>query len=112
MRVKVQRDVPRSLCESCKHATIVVGERRRVVECELLCHSGPDGKGIITFEVRECSAWLDKNHPSLVELESIAWILRTDPKRNKIGFVPFKDLKKDEKGETPSPRLPGVEKYE
>jgi hypothetical protein len=30
-------------------------------------------------------------------MEDIAWVLRTDPKRNRIGFVRSKDLKPKER---------------
>ncbi len=36
---------------------------------------------------------LDRQHPSLYHMEDIAWILRTDTRRNQIGFVQSRDLK-------------------
>jgi len=33
------------------------------------------------------AAGVDRTHPALREMEEIAWILRSDPHRNQIGFV-------------------------
>jgi hypothetical protein len=35
----------------------------------------------------------DSAHASLSHMEDIAWVLRTDTKRNQVGFVRSKDLK-------------------
>ena len=36
-------------------------------------------------------------YPSLYRMEDIAWVLRTDTKRNQVGFVRSKDLKINER---------------
>ena len=46
----------------------------------------------------DCNEYLHRNHPSLYEMESIAWVLRTDASRQRIGFVRARDL-------TPSDRF-------
>ncbi|SRR5260221_298578 len=84
-----------SLCLSCKHAILVRGEKlsQEYVECEALySHMSP-----IRTKITSCSAHIDKNHPSLRELEDMAWVLRTDNRTRKIGFVPSKDLKAPER---------------
>ena len=34
-----------------------------------------------------CTSYSDRSQVSLREMEEIAWVLRTDRKRNEIGFV-------------------------
>jgi len=41
----------------------------------------------MTSKVIECSKYRLKNAPDRYDLEKIAWILRTDPTRTKVGFV-------------------------
>ena len=36
---------------------------------------------------------IDRTHPSVSEMEEIAWVLRSDPKRNQVGFVRASALK-------------------
>lgn len=73
------------LCQTCRYATIVKGLalRDEIVECTELAY----GRGRITFPVTYCTAYSDRRQPSLRAMEEIAWILRSDPKRNEIGFV-------------------------
>jgi len=80
-----------SLCLTCRQATIVEGTslHQRIVECsELLSRDCR-----ITFPVTSCTKFADRNRPSLREMEEIAWILRTDPRRNQVGFVHARQLK-------------------
>lgn len=44
-----------------------------------------------------CTEYLNRNHPSLYHMEDIAWVLRTNAKRNQIGFVRSKHLKLKER---------------
>jgi hypothetical protein len=76
------------LCYSCKHATVVQGTsaRHEIIDCTLL-----DAR--ITFPVTFCNKHIHRQHPTLWEMEDIAWVLRTDAKRGQIGFVRGKDLK-------------------
>lgn len=80
-----------SLCLSCRHAIIVEGTslQQRIVECTELSirHSR------ITFPVTSCTRFADRRHASLREMEEIAWVLRTDPRRNQVGFVHARELK-------------------
>ena len=79
------------LCATCKYATVVRGRslQEEIVECSQLA----TGRGRIRFPVTFCTEYLDRNHPSIREMESIAWVLRTDASRNHIGFVRSRDLK-------------------
>ena|SRR6267378_120688 len=95
MRIKihlgtVQNGQP-SLCHTCRHATVVRGCRLRdeILECAVLAY----GHNRVTFPVTSCSDYVSRQHPSLREMEETAWILRTDAKRSKVGFVHSRDLK-------------------
>jgi hypothetical protein len=75
---------------TCRYATVIKGSslREEIVECSQLA----DGHGRVTFPVTHCTKYLHRNHPSLYEMESIAWVLRTDASRRHIGFVRSRDL--------------------
>ena len=79
-----------SLCSTCRFATIVKGQRLRddIVECRRL-----SDRARITFPVTSCSEYSDQRIPSLGDMEDIAWVLRSDPHRNQIGFVEARKLK-------------------
>jgi hypothetical protein len=79
----------------CRYATFIKGRslRQEIVECSQLA----DGHGRITFPVTHCTKYLHRNHPSLYEMESIAWVLRTDPSRRSIGFVRSRHLEPGER---------------
>src|SRR5438128_11907138 len=68
--------------------------QEEMVECSHLAA----GHARIRFPVTDCNEYLHRNHPSLYEMESIAWVLRTDASRQRIGFVRARDL-------TPSDRF-------
>jgi hypothetical protein len=79
-----------SLCHTCRFATIIKGQRLRdeIIECSRL-----SDRSRINFTVTSCSAYGDRRRASLYEMEEIAWVLRSDPRRNEIGFVHAKTLK-------------------
>ncbi len=95
MRVKIRGgtvmhgDTP--LCQTCRYATIVKGPTLgdEIIECANISRD----RGRITFPVTYCTEYSDRRQPSLREMESTAWILRSDPKRNQIGFVPASTLR-------------------
>jgi len=37
--------------------------------------------------VVECNRYVDRNQPSLWDMRQIAWVLDTDPKRQRMGFI-------------------------
>ena len=57
--------------------------REEIVECSELAY----GRGRITFAVRSCTAYSGNRRASIRAMDEIASILRSDPKRNEIGFV-------------------------
>lgn len=83
------------LCYTCRYSTVVTGTsyRHEIIDCRRLS----DGLGRITFAVTSCSAYSDRRRPSLDEMEDIAWVLRSDAKRNQVGFVRARDLKPRER---------------
>jgi hypothetical protein len=85
----------RSLCETCRWATIIRGTRLEdeIVECSELGYH--DRR--IRFAVTSCSGYSDRRRPSLREMEETAWILRSDPHRNQVGFVRSSRLTDEER---------------
>lgn len=99
MRIKIRGGTVQhgetSLCVTCRHATMIQGTslRERVVDCGQLY--GPDRR--INFAVTSCTDYSDRRLPSLYDMESIAWVLRTDAKRKTIGFVRARELKHEDR---------------
>ena len=99
MRVKIRGgtlahgDAP--LCQTCRYATIVKGPglRDEIIECRELAF----GRQRITFPVHTCTSYADRRQASLREMEEIAWVLRTDARRNEIGFVRASTLRERER---------------
>ena len=91
MNLKIHGGTPRhagpSLCHQCKFATVVRGERtnEEILRCGML-------RERVTFRVTSCTSFLDQHHPSVYEMEEIAWVLRTDATRKRVGFVHAKKL--------------------
>ena len=83
------------LCQTCRYATIVRGRTLgdEIIECASLTY----GRGRITFPVTYCTAYSDRRQASVREMEENAWILRSDPKRNEIGFVRASTLRERER---------------
>jgi len=46
----------------------------------------------VTFRVRDCSSYVEKQKQSLHEMKKIAWILDEHGYTRKVGFVPAKEL--------------------
>jgi hypothetical protein len=99
MRVKIRggtaNDGEPSLCLTCRYATIVRGSslRDEIVECAQLSY----GRNRVTFPVTRCTEYSDRRQPALRAMEEIAWVLRSDPKRNEIGFVKRSELTRRER---------------
>ena len=83
-QVRASSSAP-SLCLTCRFATVVKGAslRDEIVECSQLSY----GRNRITFPVTVCTEYSDRRQPSLRAMEEIAWVLRSDPKKNEVGFV-------------------------
>jgi hypothetical protein len=73
-----------SLCETCENAMTVKGyrESHSVVMCEAIYPVRQ-----ITFEVRECSRYLDRARQDLREVEKIAWTLAPQGSKRTAGFL-------------------------
>jgi hypothetical protein len=95
MRLKIQGGTADNgqpaLCLTCRHATIVKGRSLsdEIIECGRLS----DGTQI-TFAVTSCTAYADRRRAALHEMEEIAWVLRSDPKKNTVGFVKASELRR------------------
>ena len=95
MRLKIQGGTVRygelSLCQTCRYATVIRGPglQDRIVNCGQITN----GTARISFPVHSCTGYSDKRHPSLYEMEDIAWVLRSDVRKGQIGFVRARDLK-------------------
>ena len=74
----------RLLCETCRWSTVIRGKRldEEIVECLQLAEVNRR----VPFGVRTCSDYIDRNRPTLREMEDIALVLRVGPRRNEIGF--------------------------
>jgi len=76
------------LCHTCRHATVTRGRRLRdeIIECHAL-------SARITFPVTFCTNYVNRHHPSIHDMEEIAWVLRTDARKRQVGFVQAKTLR-------------------
>ena len=84
-----------SLCETCRFATIIRGRRLgdEIVECYQLSYRNRR----VPFPVTSCSNYSDRRQLRLREMEEIAWVLRSDPHRNQVGFVRSNRLTDEER---------------
>jgi hypothetical protein len=85
----------RALCETCRWSTVIRGARlgQEIVECSQLSYRNQR----VPFPVVSCSGYTDRNHPSIREMEEMAWLLRSDAHRSQIGFVQGKRLPDEER---------------
>lgn len=83
------------LCSSCRYATIAKGPglRDEIVSCGRMPFNGR----LIRFPVHSCTDYSNRAHPTLYQMEEIAWVLRTNPVRNRVGFVQARQLKDDDR---------------
>jgi len=92
MKIKIRggtaRESDPSLCLSCRFSKVVQGpsSRDQIIECSQFDTH-------VTFKATSCSEYVHHDHPSLWHMEDIAWVLRTDARRRRIGFVPARELK-------------------
>jgi hypothetical protein len=49
--------------------------------------------------VVNCNCYVDRSQPSLWAMKQIAWVLRTDSKRQEIGFVRAKEWERKHEDE-------------
>ena len=95
MRFKIQGGTAdnsqSTLCLTCRFSTVVRG---RSINDEIIVCSRLPERTRITFTVVSCSDYTDRRRGALHEMEEIAWILRSDPKKNTIGFVKASELRR------------------
>ena len=98
MLIKVRGGTPAdhgdALCETCRHANIVRGQRlaEQIVFCKGMSYEPVR----ITFRVHACSEYEDDRQPTYQELVQQAWILRPATRRRTAGFVHVRELGDDE----------------
>lgn len=84
-----------SLCESCRHAHIVRG--LNINDDLVICGEMRRDNNRITFQVRHCTLYKNRNQPSLDMMREVAWELRTDRSGQKIGFMSQAEIRSLEK---------------
>lgn len=86
MRIKVFQGTrtvgaPR-LCDSCSNGVVLRGaaDSEEYVYCSLV-------EKPIAIRVTECNRYADRTQAPLWAMQEIAWVLHTDAKHEKIGFL-------------------------
>jgi len=99
MKVKIRGGTVKhgepSLCSSCRFAIVVKGLRLsdEIVQCGMLnMRDRP-----IRFAVTSCSEYVHRAHPTLWNMEQIAWVLRVNSAAKQVGFVEASQLDDDER---------------
>ncbi|HJZ63941.1 MAG TPA: hypothetical protein VKD70_06465 [Candidatus Acidoferrum sp.] len=85
--IKVKGGTPQSnntLCRTCTYGHVIKGFR--ATEEEVFCRYFYLEREI-HFAVSECTFYEDRRLASKREMEEIAWILRTDMPRRRVGFI-------------------------
>ena len=85
--IKVLNGTPESgetLCRSCRYVHRQQGYRysEEVIHCD---YSSPMRR--ILFNVRACTEYADRNHPTRYDMEKVAWVLEIKGGKP-IGFTP------------------------
>jgi hypothetical protein len=99
MDIKIYDGTPtqtgKSLCETCRHATITRGRRleEEMVRCEVV----PMATTVVRFAVSQCTAYMDARLPSYAQLLEQAWVLTPKEGRRPAGFVRGSDLALEER---------------
>lgn len=91
--IKVKGGTPQgsdTLCRTCSYGHIIKGFR--ATEEEVFCRYFYLEREI-HFPVSECTFYEDRRLASKREMEEIAWILRTDMPRRRVGFISPKQLR-------------------
>jgi hypothetical protein len=75
------RTTSKRLCDTCEHGVILRGasESEELVYCNEMMRP-------VAIQVVECNRYKEGGTPSLWDMRQIAWVLNTDPNRQKIGF--------------------------
>ena len=94
--IKVKGGTPQgceSLCRTCSHGHIIKGfcASQEEVFCRFFYIERE-----IRFPVMECTFYEDRRLASKKEMEEIAWVLRTDMPRRRVGFISPEQLREIE----------------
>jgi len=73
-----------SLCKSCSSSHIIRGEKLDD-EITYCFHYGERVR--VPFKVLECNVWDDKSKASVHDMAKIAWIVNSDRKAGRAGFL-------------------------
>lgn len=82
-RLKMTGSTPNSStspCTSCRFLKRVRGQRDEFRFCDKFDRQ-------LNMQVSECSEYQNKNHPSLFNMQQIAWNLTADKKGGRAGFL-------------------------
>lgn len=98
MEFKVRNGTAResgsSLCASCRHSIVIRGQ---TLDQEIVhCRATAIGVTRVTFKVSACSAYMDSQHPTYMEMVQDAWILQPGSKKKPAGFIRASDLREEE----------------
>lgn len=94
--IKVKGGTPQgcdSLCRTCSYGHLIKGFR--ATEEEVFCRYFYLEREI-HFPVSECTFYEDRRLASKREMEEIAWVLRTDMPRRRVGFISPEQLREIE----------------
>jgi len=94
--IKVKGGTPQggdTLCRTCSYGHLIKGFR--ATEEEVFCRYFYLERQIY-FPVSECTFYEDRRLASKREMEDIAWILRTDMPRRRVGFISPEQLREIE----------------
>lgn len=83
-----------SLCGSCTYAHIAQGHAES--ERRVMCTYSRAHAQLVSFAVKDCTAYLHRNHASLWHMEKVAWILLTKKAGRTPGFVTPGEFRKIE----------------
>ena len=74
------------LCDTCRSGLVRKGaaESDERIYCTIMERD-------LETRVVDCNCYVDRSQPSLWAMKQIAWVLRTDSKRQEIGFVRAKE---------------------
>lgn len=74
------------LCDSCEYGVVRKGASES--DEHVFCNHIRRG---VKIRVVECNQYQDRALPSLWDMRQIAWVLQTDSKRQKVGFMRAKE---------------------
>ena len=86
-----------SPCKTCRYGVKIRGVGNQLIRGCSNYAIASDGMKILPFEVAECNQYINKCVPTLAEMEELAWIVKTDAKKNGIGFMSPEDSRRIEK---------------